>query len=58
MATSPSNHATRPLCPQCLRGYGAARVVTLKGPTRNVTYVCDQCSHEWDVPDEPKSYKP
>ena len=34
------------------------RVVTMKGRDRTVTYVCDSCLHEWDIVDEPKSYKP
>jgi len=57
MATPPKA-PPRPLCPQCLSGYGDVRVVTMKGRDRTVTYVCDRCLNEWDVVDEPKSYKP
>ena len=57
MATPPQG-PPRPLCAQCLSGYGDARVVTMKGRDRTVTYVCDRCLHEWDVMDEPKSYRP
>ena len=52
-----SNRAPRPLCPQCLAGYGDARIVTMKGGNRTVTYVCDHCLYEWDVVDEPKTDK-
>ncbi len=48
--------APRPSCPQCAFGHGDARIVTLKGKTRTVTYVCDKCLHEWDVIDEPKPH--
>jgi hypothetical protein len=30
----------------------------MKGRDRTVTYVCERCLHEWDVVDEPKTYKP
>ena len=51
------DRSPRPLCPQCLSGYGDARIVTMKGGNRTVTYVCDHCVHEWDVVDEPKTDK-
>jgi hypothetical protein len=57
MATPPKT-PPRPLCPQCLAGYGDPRVVIMKGRNRTVTYVCDRCLHEWDVLDEPKTYTP
>ncbi len=57
MATPPKA-PPRPLCPHCLAGYGDPRVVTMKGRDRTVTYVCERCLHEWDVVDEPKTYKP
>jgi len=57
MATPPKA-PPRPLCPQCLSAYGDVRVVTMKGRDRTVTYVCDRCLNEWDVVDEPTSYKP
>ena len=50
--------APRPMCPQCLAGYGDSRVVTMKGRNRTVTYVCDRCLNEWNVSDEPKTYNP
>jgi hypothetical protein len=50
--------ASRPHCPKCPSGYGDARVVHLTGQGRTVTYVCDECLHEWDVADNPKSHKP
>jgi hypothetical protein len=55
---SADDSISRPLCPQCLHGHGDPRVVMLQGPSRKVTYVCDRCLHEWDVPDKPKSDKP
>jgi len=55
--TKGADDLPRPLCPQCLSGYGDARVVTLKGQARTVTYVCATCLNEWDVASEAKSYE-
>ena len=52
-----SRHPPRPLCPQCLSGYGDARIVTMRGGNRTITYVCDHCLHEWEVVDKPKTEK-
>jgi hypothetical protein len=29
-----------------------ARIVTMKGHLRTITYVCEECLHEWDVTDD------
>ena len=58
MVNPPDDHLPRPGCPHCKSGHGDARIVTLRRHMRTVTYVCDKCLYEWDVPDEPKSYKP
>jgi hypothetical protein len=50
-----SRRPPRPLCPQCLSGYGDARIVTMRGGSRIVTYVCDHCPHEWEVVDKPQT---
>ncbi len=49
---------SRPSCAACAQGHGDARVVTIKGRDRTVTYVCDGCLHQWDVIDAPKSHRP
>ena len=52
---TPDAPPSRPHCPKCPSGRGDARVVHLTGQGRTVTYVCDQCLHEWDVADIPRS---
>jgi len=49
---------SRPRCPHCDSGRGDARIVTHKGQTRTMTYVCDKCEHEWDVTYGKNSYLP
>ena len=53
MASSPIEVATKPArpdsCPDCPKGLGLARTVTIKDSQRTITYVCDTCQHTWDV---------
>ena len=44
-----------PTCPLCLEPTGRARAVTVRGPKRFVQYVCDRCTHTWEVSTEEPS---